>query len=238
MGAQHLELGTSDSAPGTSVTLTLFHTAAVHIATFDALLAEIAPDVPVRHVVDEALLRAARDEGRMTPAMTQRVGEQLHAALSNDTDVLLCTCSTIGGAVEDEGRNVNVPVLRVDRPMAERAVATGERIAIMAALQSTLGPTRALLEDAAQKASRSVAFTEVFCEGAWAFFERGDNAGYYESLAQHIDRAANAHDVIVLAQASMAPAAALRPNLRVPVLSSPRIGLQAAVAAYRQRRAA
>ncbi len=220
------------------MTLTLFHTAAVHIATFDALLAEMAPDVPVRHVVDEALLRAARDEGRMTPAMTQRVGEQLHAALGNDTDVLLCTCSTIGGALEEQGRNANVPVLRVDRPMAERAVAEGGRIAILAALRSTLGPTRALLEDAARKAGRSVTLSEVFCAGAWAYFERGDSAGYYEALAQQIDQAANAHDVIVLAQASMAPAAALRPNLSIPVLSSPRIGLQAAVAAYRQRRAA
>lgn len=218
--------------------LTLFHTASVHIATFDALLAEIAPDVPVRHVVDEALLRSAREAGRMTPAMTQRVSEQLHAALGDDTDVLLCTCSTIGGAVEDEGRSVPVPVLRVDRPMAERAVATGPRIAILAALQSTFGPTRALLEDAAQKAGKAVQLSEVFCDGAWEFFERGDTAGYYEALAQHIDRAAIAHDVIVLAQASMAPAAALRPNSRVPVLSSPRIGLQAAVAAYRQRRAA
>ena len=220
------------------MTLTLFHTAAVHIATFDVLLAEIAPDVPVRHVVDEALLRAARDEGRMTPDMTRRVGEQLLVALGGDTDVLLCTCSTIGGAVEEQGRNAAVPVLRIDRPMAEHAVAIGEHIAILAALQSTLGPTHALLEDAARKAGRDVSISEILCDGAWPLFERGDTAAYYENLAQHIDHAADTHDVIVLAQASMAPAATLRPNLRVPVLSSPRIGLQAAVAAYRRQRAA
>lgn len=220
------------------MTLTLFHTSPVNQATFAALLAEMAPDVPVRHVVDEDLLRAARDEGRMTAAMTQRVSEQLAAAIGDDTDVLLCTCSTIGGAVEVEGRSARVPVLRVDRPMADRAVALGERVAILATLQSTLGPTRALLEDAAQNAKRTVAFSDVFVDDAWAHFERGDTAAYAATIAEAIDNAADTHDVIVLAQASMTPAVALRPNLRVPVLSSPRIGLQAAITAYRQLHAA
>jgi Asp/Glu/Hydantoin racemase len=219
------------------MTLTLFHTSHANQATFAALLAEMAPDVPVRHVVDEDLLRAAREEGRMTAAMTQRVSEQLAAAIGDDTDVLLCTCSTIGGAVEDEGRHARVPVLRVDRPMAVRAVALGTRLAILATLRSTLGPTRALLEDAARRADRDVALSDIFVDGAWAHFERGDTSAYATTIAEHIDTAADTHDVIVLAQASMTPAVALRPNLRVPVLSSPRIGLQAAVAAYRQRHA-
>ncbi len=40
-------------------------------------------------------------------------------------------------------------------------------------------------------------------------------------------------DVIVLAQASMAPAAQLCSDLSVPVLSSPRLGAEAAIEAYR-----
>jgi hypothetical protein len=40
-------------------------------------------------------------------------------------------------------------------------------------------------------------------------------------------------DAVVLAQASMAPAAALLADQPVPVLASPRLGLEAAVAAWR-----
>jgi len=43
-------------------------------------------------------------------------------------------------------------------------------------------------------------------------------------------------DCIVLAQASMAGAADLLQGLPIPVLSSPRIGMEAAVTAYRNLR--
>lgn len=39
-------------------------------------------------------------------------------------------------------------------------------------------------------------------------------------------------DVIVLAQASMADAAQLRPDINIPILTSPRLGVGAAIQAY------
>ncbi|NEA02203.1 arylsulfatase, partial [Streptomyces sp. SID10116] len=53
--------------------------------------------------------------------------------------------------------------------------------------------------------------------------------GYAEGVARAVRDVRDA-DVIVLAQASMAGAEALVPEVRVPVLSSPRLGLTAAVA--------
>ena len=42
--------------------LTFLHTAPVHIPTFDDLLAELAPNVPARHVVGlEAVLKVYYD---------------------------------------------------------------------------------------------------------------------------------------------------------------------------------
>ena len=42
-----------------------------------------------------------------------------------------------------------VPVLRVDRPMAAAAVAAGPRVVVLATVESTLGPTVALVEEEA-----------------------------------------------------------------------------------------
>ena len=139
---------------------------------------------------------------------------------------MLCTCSTIGGVAEAAAARSGVPVLRVDRPMAAEAVAAGSRVVVLAALESTLAPTVALVEEEADRAGRPVDVRTVLVEGAWARFEADDTAGYVRRVADAADAVTGA-DVIVLAQASMAPAGPLT-TARVPVLSSPRPGLLAA----------
>lgn len=214
--------------------LTLFHTAATNEALFAALLNEIAPALPVRHIVDETILPAARVAG-VTPEITQHVQATILDALSSGSDAVLCTCSTIGAAAEATQALTDKPVQRVDRAMAEKAVRLGSRILVAAALTSTLEPTRELLLDAAQKAGKTVELIEVFCATAWPKFAAGDKDGYFADIAAELHRVASQGDIIVLAQASMAGAAALCTDLPIPVLSSPRLGVEAAVAAYYQQ---
>src|SRR4051812_19252887 len=214
-----------------SKTLAFLHTSPVHIATFDRLLAEINPGVTARHIVDESLLDEARTAGEITPALERRIAAALRNASAPDDAVVLCTCSTIGGSAEAAGTRAGDLVLRVDRPMAERAVALGERILVAAALASTLAPTRALILDAANAAGKQIELRDLLCEPAWALFERGDIVGYTQAIAEDLRAAASTADVIVLAQASMAAAAPLCEDLSIPILSSPRLGLEAALAA-------
>ncbi len=70
---------------------------------------------------------------------------------------------------------------------------------------------------------------------AWACFEAGDQDGYIDEIATQLRQVADQGEVIVLAQASMAGAAALCTDLPIPVLSSPSLGVATAVAAFRQQ---
>ncbi len=212
--------------------LVLFHTAQSNAELFDALLKQIAPDVPVQHIVDEAILREARAAGAVTDTMITRVDTTMSQVISHDSFVL-CTCSTIGGLAEQTSERV----LRVDRPMAERAVSLGPRILVAATLQSTLEPTRALLMDVACAMNRPIHLTELFIESAWPYFESRDKDGYAREIARCVEDAVtrNSYDAVVLAQASMHEAEALCAHLPVPVFSSPRLGLEAALKKYRNR---
>jgi len=209
--------------------LTLFHTAPSNRDVFDALLKRLAPDVPVRHIVDEAILREALAAGAVTDVMVARVRETLTPIIDQGS-LVLCTCSTIGGLAEQASPHV----LRVDRPMAERAVALGKRILVALTLPSTLEPTKMLLFDAARAAGREVQLTELVIDTAWPFFERGDKVGYAQHIARQVEAACatDAVDVVILAQASMHEAEGLCTHLGVPVLSSPRLGLEAALKGY------
>jgi Asp/Glu/hydantoin racemase len=223
----------SGGVPSWGVTAVGFlHTADVHVETFRRLLGELAPGWRDVHVVDAALLASARDRG-----VDEAVEARLHARLSElaaaGPRVIVCTCSTLSGHAERMSPRLPVPVLRIDRPMAEQAVALGRRIAVVAAVASTLAPTRELLRESASAAGVDVALVDAPCLDAWALFEAGRLDEYARRVAAHARQVAADADVIVLAQASMAPAAALLRDLDTPVLTSPQAAVARAVAMAR-----
>ncbi|MBA3807872.1 MAG: hypothetical protein H0X28_05705 [Solirubrobacterales bacterium] len=203
------------------------HTAHAHVEAFSALMADVAPSLTHQHIVSPQLLERAQLMGSTDREV--RVG--VHAALSElpslEVRVVVCTCSTIGSVAEDCGRNLDLRVLRVDRPMAEVAVRSAHNIALVAALASTLTPTRNLLQAVAQEANTTVRIVDAPCLDAWASFEAGDEPAFHHRIAAHIDSLDPSFDVAVLAQASMAPAAQLVTN-GTRVLTSPRLGVEAA----------
>ena len=78
-----------------------------------------------------------------------------------------------------------------------------------------------------------MATIDLLCDRAWARFEAGDLEGYLDAIATELRRSAPLGDVLVIAQASMARAIERCPELALPVLTSPRSGLAAAILAYR-----
>ncbi|WP_405989203.1 aspartate/glutamate racemase family protein [Streptomyces sp. NBC_00986] len=212
--------------------LALLHTSPAHIPVFDALRDEDHQGLELRHFVDEELLARARREG--PEAVTGAVRDVLEEAVAEGARAVLCTCSTIGAVAETAGARIGVPVLRGDRPMAAAAVAAGPRVVVVATLESTLGPTVALVEEEGRRAGHPrelLAVRTLFVEDAWTRFETGDTEGCARLVADAVDAVTGA-DAIVLAQGSMAPAQRLT-TTAIPVLSSPRPGLASGARAAR-----
>jgi Asp/Glu/hydantoin racemase len=201
------------------------HTAEVHVATFRGLLAEIGPQHSDVHVVDAGLLAAARRDG-ITAEVRAGLAGRLRELSAAGAQVVVCTCSTLGEQAELLSGGT---VLRADRPMAEAAVAAGPRVAVVVSTASTVEPTLGLLRSGAERAGTEVALIEVPCPGAWELFLAGDLDGYAREVAGHARGIAPGVDVVVLAQASMTPAAALLTDLPIPVLTSPRTAVAEAV---------
>jgi len=209
-------------------TFGFLHTADGHVDLFTGLLTRLSPEDDAVHVVDPSLLTDARRRGGVDDDLRTRIGARLEALAARGAARVVCTCSTIGGPSEEIGRAAGVDVLRVDRPMARMAVAGGDRIAVVAALESTIGPTHDLLARTAEQAGRHVTVVDAPCLEAWAHFEAGAHDRYHAAIASHLESLDTTVDVIVLAQASMAPVEALV-RLRSLVLSSPRTAVMALV---------
>ena len=199
------------------------HTAASNVAVLERAAASFE-GVSLRHIVRPDLLAAAGRAG-----LTSAIAAGTRIALDElavDCDAVLLTCSSLGGVIDDVAASA-VPMLRVDRALAERPVADGGRVIVLCAAPSSLEPTGILFRQAAQATGAAIDMRLV--PHAWTDFLAGDLARYHARIAGAVAARGEA-ETVALAQVSMADAVV--PSARV--LTSPVIGLAAAVAAARR----
>lgn len=209
-------------------TLGLIHTSATLVPVFQQLCSQYLPNVKVFNIVDDSLIKNVISCGELTPANARRVVNYVGSAEVAGADFILVTCSSIGAAVEAAADLTGVPVLRVDQPMADKAVQTGKRIGVVATLSTTLQPTSDLVKRRAAVAGKTIELETVLCEGAFDALMSGDTATHDAMVAKALRELSARTDVIVLAQASMARVAdGLAPeDKKVPILASPGIAIQ------------
>ncbi len=208
-------------------TLGLIHTSATLVPVFAALCRDKLSGVQTFNIADDSLIQEVIRCGGLTPSVSRRVAGHIAAAEAAGADSILVTCSSIGAAVELASQMVDVPVLRVDQPMADRAVLSGPRIGVAATLPTTLAPTADLIRRRAAAAGVRIDLTTRLCEGAFEALMGGDPATHDAMVAEALRGLSSSVDVIVLAQASMARVADSLSDAdrRVPILASPSIAI-------------
>lgn len=204
-------------------TLALVHTSATLVPVFQQLCKAQLPNVETFNIVDDSLVRAIGAKGSLTADIARRVAAYIASAESGGADYVLVTCSSIGPAVEAAAPFCAVPVLRVDQPMADEAVASGKRIGVIATLSTTLNPTTDLVQRRADAAGKTIELASVLVDGAFEALMAGDGARHDVLVATALRDLAARVDVIVLAQASMARVVDSLPSedRRIPILASP-----------------
>ncbi len=180
-------------------TLAFLHTVQANADLFAAM----ADGLPLghSHAVRADLLARAVDAGQLTPDV-QLETEMVLRELARGADAVVLTCSTLGPASD---AITDLPVMRIDRALAEAAVRAGNRIAVLCTVESTLGPTGDLFAQVAEPAGAQVDVRLL--EGLFASFLSGDTEAYFDAIASAADDLASDYDVIAFGQASMAPAA-------------------------------
>ena len=211
-----------------SKTLGLIHTSATLVPVFADLCNKYLPGIKVFNIVDDSLIKNTIASGKLTQATSRRVVDYTGSAEQAGADIILVTCSSIGAAVEAAAGLTTVPVLRVDQPMADLAVQTGQRIGVIATLSTTLEPTSDLINRRAIAADKKIELIAHLCEGAFDALMSGDAATHDKKVGEALRELSSKVDVIVLAQASMARVVdTLEPEVKkIPILASPAIAIQ------------
>jgi len=205
-----------------ALTIACLHTVESNAALFEAAAAALPVGaLRLTHETRADWLRAPDD------ALLEEAGATL-CRMAARADAVLLTCSTIGAAVE-HARGAARPVLRADAALAAAAVRSGGEVTVLYAAPSTRATTWKLFSEAAAQTGADIGLYAV--PGAWALFMRGELDGYHAAIAA---TARGRRGRVVLAQASMAPAAALLPD--APPLTVPGTAVMAAARAALQHR--
>lgn len=209
-------------------TLGLIHTSATLVPVFQKLCDAYLQDIDVFNIVDDSLISDVIKQGKLTSATARRVVNYVGSAEDAGADFIMVTCSSIGAAVEKSASLTGVPVLRVDQPMADRAVETGSKVGVIATLPTTLQPTSDLVSRRAEEAGKNIALTSRLCEGAFDALMDGNAAKHDQMVAKALKELSESVDVILLAQASMARVVSQlsEADKKVPILASPELAVR------------
>ena len=148
-------------------------------------------------------------------------------------DAILISCSTMNrsfSAVAEAVIEYDIPVIQIDMPMMEQAVAYGGKILVVATHGPTVKSTQNLLTETAQAMQREVSFCGATVEEAFSLLGEGRIAEHNEEIAAAIMDAQKQENIscVVLAQLSMAVFSLSYPNpvdtFGIPVFNSAEAG--------------
>lgn len=209
-------------------TLGMIHTLHTLPGLFESLAQELVPETRRIHHVDEAALQTALANAGLTPFVYRAVCSDVVCLADGGAELIVLTCSSLSPCVDVAETLVSVPVLKIDQPMMDRALNTARRIGVAATAPTTMRPTTDLLRARSAALGKPVEVVEGFCDGAYSKLQSGALDEHDRIVRASVLELADHCELIVLAQASMARVVdTIDPHaLAVPVLSSPRIGME------------
>jgi len=211
-------------------TLGIIHAAVFTSVSLEPIAKEVMPEVAIMHAGDDTVQRdnLAAPVGTIPKVNFYKFATFARFFEEAGIDLIVLACSTFNQAVEFARPMIKVPMLQIDRPMMEKAVASGSRIGLIGTLASTMPSSERLLRQCAADAGKKIDVVPVLNAEAFKVLRAGNPAGHNTMVLEDIKRVSKEVDCIVLAQASMAVLEKETTNNPVPVFTSPRLAFQKA----------
>ncbi len=208
--------------------IAFLHTVPFLVEPFTKLAAANLPSAACFHMVDDGILKEVFRHGVTAPRVLRRILQQCVLAAEAGAELIVFTCSSTSPAVDYVRPLCDVPIMKVDEPMAERAVRLGSKIGVITTAETTLGPSANLVRSEAARAGKTVQVDARLEAEAFKARLAGNVAEHDRIIRKACADLAAHNDVVVLAQASMAHlAVSLQEELNRPVLSSPPLCMEA-----------
>jgi len=202
-------------------------------------LSTLIGSYPFRQIslIDDTIIGECIKSGKVTDTVKERLIKLYRAAYEMGGDIILNTCSSVGDVADGYMSLSPIPLVRIDKAMAEVAILNHRKIAVVATLNTTLDPTIRLLKNMSDKLGKQVEIVNVLAKGAFEALVAGEVEQHDDIISSTVANLNNI-DCFVLAQASMMRMEEkLREVAGIPVYSSPKLCLEQLASEYATERA-
>ena len=162
--------------------IVMIHTSPVSLNDLKELVKEKMPEVELVNIIDDSLLEEVKGNGGLTPAIISRMMTYVQTAASLKPDLIFNQCSSVGEAFDIAKKCTDIPTLKIDEAMAEKAVSLGKKIAVIATVASTMKPSCNLVRTKAKEAGKEVEVKEYLVNGALDILMKEKNVEKHNQL--------------------------------------------------------
>lgn len=184
------------------------------------------PDIEQMDITDSSLIVETQAAGFATPAVSRRMYNYMMCAADAGADAILVTCTSVNTVTKKIREMIPIPVISIEEPVAEKAVAAGSRIGILSSLATSAEPVKQTILEKAAEAGKEVDVRIQVADGAFEALMAGDRPLHDDKVREALAKLAKEVDVVVFAQMSMA--LVKHPEYDVPVLKFGRLSYEAA----------
>lgn len=182
----------------------LVHTTRLVIDPVHEAIVRSFPEAEVNHVLDEGILRRLAQLKEITPEIVDWLTKMVASTEEAGAELAIVSCSSLSPCVNEVGKQMAIPVLKVDEPMMEFAVKNGQRVGLIMTNPTTEKPSQILFEEVSQRLGRNTLLVPRLCANAFARLNQGDLAGHDAEVIEVVETMLKEVDLIMLAQISIA----------------------------------
>jgi hypothetical protein len=199
--------------------ITLIHATPLAVDPIRASFARLWPEAALHSVLDDGLTAALQTAPHTIRARFEALAAYARLA---EADAALFTCSAFGAAIDAARRaQPTLPMLKPNEAMFDDALRSGAVIALLASFAPAIAPMAEEFAAAAAASGRAAKLIAVEVPGAMEALNAG-RADEHDRLIAEAAAALPPHDAVMLAQFSMARAAAVTARrTAAPVFTSP-----------------
>ncbi len=176
------------------------------------------------NIMDDSLLTSTLEDGGMTPTTASRVLNYAKAAEATGADGILVTCTSINVATKLVKPLLNIPMINIEEPVAEMAVAAGTKIGILGTIPSSPVAMERVIREKAAEAGKEIEIVATYAAGAFEELQAGNREKHDEMVCECLYKLAEEVDCIAFSQISMSKL--IHEEVKVPLFKIGRSGVE------------
>lgn len=196
----------------------------VHKDAMAAAVRAFAEDWPAArtsNILEDGLFEWVRETGGVVPEMYGAFQTLTRYAVGRGAEGILYSCSAFGECIDACIAEFDIPMLKPNDAMIEKALDQGSRIAVVATVAATIPTIAYEIEDMAAQRGQEIEIVPYVVDGAFDALAAG-NTTKHDLLVAEVAAEIKGCDVITLAQFTLSRAVpAVELVTGIPVFNSP-----------------